>query len=652
MKALKEFVSYIRENRKKEVVERIAELCELVNDEIASFIPSKNNLLVFLEARLDSILILVESDNIPQLLTQQIAIWPHQSHKRTPEVVGLANQLLLFSNLFKTALFECIPGYTNEVGIATGIIIGLENQYYKVETLSLKRFREHGINLQDELKETEERFKDLFDNAHDLVHFVNADGTIMHVNKAWQQTLHYPIEEIEGKSIYNFVEETDREQFITYRKRILNNQSNFEEIKVRLKTNTGEIVFVEGRISPKLVAGKVVYTRGIFRNITARIENEESINLVYTKLREREENLQQLVTYAPDAIIAINDNSLITYWNPKAEEIFGWSSNEVLNRSLAEVIIPAAYRQEHEKGMKRYLATGEARVLNKTIEVTAINKNGNEFYVSLTISSTKQSGNIGFISFIRDITQQKKNVLELEQSKKQLDESNRELEQYSWLTSHDLMEPLRKILTYSDILLTQHNDKLEESVQKHVAKIHQSGKRMGSLIQAILSYSELASEQHLFEKVNLNLIVEEVLVDLELLIKNANAEIEIKDLKTIEAIPFQMRQMFQNLIANAVKYARKDVRPQIQISSCEISGFLEIIVKDNGIGFEQKDQDKIFRLFQRLAIEYQTDGTGIGLALCKKIVEKHNGSISAESQPGKGTSFFIKLPIKQQGSNS
>src|SRR5688500_7315400 len=469
MNVLKEFVFFIRENKKEDVVDRIVEIGGSVEREnnLFSLIPLNNNPGAFLHDRLDTALSMLESDDIQQLFNEQIT---RQRKSEIPksEIESSADKLFFFAHLFKIALIEFIPEYTNDVKIATKIILGLETEYQHFQTLVLKQFEKHGANLKARLKETEDWYKDLFDNAHDLIHFVDADGTIMHVNNAWQKTLHYSIGEIEGRSIYDFIEETGREEFINYRKKILNTPADTDQIKVRLKTKTGKTVFAEGFISPKIIAGKGVYTIGIFRDVTARIENEENLNLINVKLREREENLQQLVTYAPDAIIAINAQSLITYWNPKAEEIFGWNSNEVLNKSLAEIIIPVAYREDHRKGMERYLATGEARVLNKTIEVTAMHKNGNEFYISLTISSTRQSGNFGFIAFIRDITQQKKNALELEKRKKQLEESNRELEQYSWLTSHDLMEPLRKILTYSDIILTQHNGELAPGVQKNV----------------------------------------------------------------------------------------------------------------------------------------------------------------------------------------
>src|SRR5690606_37563435 len=146
----------------------------------------------------------------------------------------------------------------------------------------------------------------------------------------------------------------------------------------------------EGSLSAKKENGQPLYTRGIFRDITARVESDKKIEHINAQLKEREETLTQIFTYAPEAIIVINSESVIQYWNPRAEELFGWEAAEVTGRKLEETIIPPAYRQAHTFGMNRYLATGIAQVLNKTLEVTAINKSGKEFYISLTISNYRQ----------------------------------------------------------------------------------------------------------------------------------------------------------------------------------------------------------------------------------------------------------------------
>ncbi len=299
--------------------------------------------------------------------------------------------------------------------------------------------------------------------------------------------------------------------------------------------------------------------------------------------------------------------------------------------------------------MRRYLATRESRILNKTIEVTALHKRGHEFYVSLTVSHSIQRRRDIFISFLRDITQQKKNDLDLENKRKQLEKINQQLEQYAWLTSHDLKEPLRKILTYSDALLKKHAEQLSESAGKYLMNIHGSANRMNGLIEAILLYSNVASDKDLYLPTNLNLTIQEVLEDLELIITSSNTHLQIDQLPVIYAIPIQMRQLFQNLISNAIKYSKPDCTPEISISCLSLEEEYKITVQDNGLGFDNAYAEKIFLVFQRLLKDKSYEGTGIGLALCKKILEAHNGNIYAESIPGKGSKFYIHLPkIREQ----
>jgi PAS domain S-box-containing protein len=493
--------------------------------------------------------------------------------------------------------------------------------------------------------EHNKEYKDLFDNAHDLIHFVKPDGTILYVNNAWSKTLEYSKEEIQHQSIYTLVDEKDRERFFQYRRHILQGEEG-AEITIALKSKSGKPIFVEGFISAKMEEGSPVYTRGIFRDITQRVQHEQNLKAMHKLGKEREENMQQLIQFAPDAIIVIDAAGKITLWNPKAEAIFGWKAAEVMGTTLSDKIIPHQHRKAHNEGMKRYLATGEARVLNKTIEITAINKKEEEFYISLTISNTTLAGETAFISFIRDISDQKKNELELQRKRKELEKSNEELEQYAWLTSHDLREPLRKILIYSDRVLTMNKKDLTPDVDMYITKVNHSATRMNNLIQSVLEYSIVNTEHNFFEQVDLNAVLSEVTADLELLIKENNAVIETSPLPTITAVPFQMRQLFQNLISNAIKYKKEEADPIVQISMQKReNNELQIFVKDNGIGFDVKDSHKIFMLFQRLASSEKAKGSGVGLALCKKIVEKHGGTITADSTRQVGTTFTITLPV-------
>ncbi len=235
---------------------------------------------------------------------------------------------------------------------------------------------------------------------------------------------------------------------------------------------------------------------------------------------------------------------------------------------------------------------------------------------------------------------------ELESMNDELELSNNDLQQFASVASHDLKEPLRKIQFFSSSILNKFS--VESDLQIYLDKINQSSTRMGALIDDLLSFSKL-SENISFEKVNLNTIVSEVLSDLELPISELDAQLQVSHLPVIDSIPGLMRQMFQNILSNALKFSKKGNKPVIVIHTEYANHFNKclISISDNGIGFEQKYAEKIFNLFQRLHPKEVYDGTGIGLAIVKKIIEKHRGSIDAVSVPGSGTKFNIFLPIDQ-----
>ncbi|SEM39908.1 His Kinase A (phospho-acceptor) domain-containing protein [Chitinophaga rupis] len=245
----------------------------------------------------------------------------------------------------------------------------------------------------------------------------------------------------------------------------------------------------------------------------------------------------------------------------------------------------------------------------------------------------------------------------LVQANKELELSNAELQQYAFIASHDLQEPLRKIITFSRLVIERFLGGDPEALQ-YMNKVISSSERMRSLINDLLSYSHLA-EPPRFNICNLNQLVQETMADLEVAIKEKEAVLHISHLPSIEAIPDQMRQLFQNLVSNALKFAKKDTPPVIKIWSelidqrsltAGISGkgaWCRIYISDNGIGFNEMYLDKIFHMFQRLHGKDEYHGTGIGLTIVKKIIQKHNGLISAESREGQGATFMLVLPLKQ-----
>lgn len=507
--------------------------------------------------------------------------------------------------------------------------------------------------------ESEEWLKDLFDDAHDLIQIVHLDGTLIYVNKSWHTLLELDREEIQGQSLYSFIDEADLPHYIHYRNEVINGSTTDKEIGFRLKTRSGKKVSVEGFVSVKMIEGIPIYTRGIFRDVTTKLKNEAQLKRLNQELKEREQNLQQLLVNAPDAVIVIDQESHITFWNPKAEDIFGWTAQEVMHQPLSTTIIPVQHREAHEKGMKRYLATGEVHILNKTIEITALNKAGNEFYISLTISRTAQGGETAFIAFIRNITEQKNNQLELERKTKELERSNTNLEEFAYAASHDLKEPIRKILTFSDRLKEGLKGKLEDRDIQFFRRMENAAYRMGSLIDDLLTYSSVSRGINYWEEVNLKQNVEMVLEDLELEIQEKGAQITLNALPVIKGHKRQLQQLFQNLIGNALKYSKPGIAPQIDIHARIVSGndmplnlpaedcykrFYLIAVKDNGIGFSQEDAERIFNVFTRLHGNAEYRGTGVGLSIARKVIDNYKGYIWAESTPGEGSTFKILLP--------
>jgi two-component system, LuxR family, sensor kinase FixL len=495
----------------------------------------------------------------------------------------------------------------------------------------------------------EQWYKDLFDNAHDLIHIADPQGTLIYVNKAWEQVLEFSLSEIRNKSIYSFIDPADRANFENYRAAVLQGIHPPREVVFSLITKSGKKVTVEGFLSSKSGNGHPQYTRAIFRDITTKIENEARLEAYNKELKEREFNLQQLLYFAPDAIIAINAEGNIGFWNPKAEQVFGWSSEEVMGRSLSETIIPAQYREAHNQGMKRFLSTGKAQVIGRSIEVSALNKKGDEFYVSLTISSAIQEGKTIFIAFLRDISEQKRNELELDKKRSELEQTNQHLEQFAHVASHDMKEPIRKISLYTQMLMDDGENNLTPGFRDHLEKIRKAASRLSQMVEGVLNYSQVKNFDESSEDVALADILCTIETDLELLIREKHAVLHYTGFPLFRGVQFLIFQLFYNLVNNSLKFTRPGVDPVITITHRLIDDskgntWIEITVTDNGIGFDPKYAETIFNTFTRLHSKNQYEGTGLGLALCKNIAEKHGGTIRAESSE-QGAVFIITLPF-------
>ncbi|HEX8333889.1 MAG TPA: PAS domain-containing protein [Segetibacter sp.] len=408
-------------------------------------------------------------------------------------------------------------------------------------------------------------------------------------------------------------------------------------------------------------------------------EGDQSISGVIAVATEVTEQViaRQHVEYAEEsARLAIESAQLGTYdlsfstkeisASPRVYEIWGLQTGEnnidVFSSFIAPDDLPVR-NKAHQDALKTGKLAYEARLKRPDGSIRWIKANGTVLYDT---AGTPER----LIGVIQDITEQKlfaeelsKNVEErtkdLREANQQLERSNEELEQFAYIASHDLQEPLRKIQLFNSLLLDQ--PELRETAKKYIDKVNASATRMAGLIRDLLDYSHLAQKSLQFERTDLNEILKNVLSDYEVLINQKQASIKVNSLPTVEAIPLQMNQLFFNLIGNALKFTKRNVAPVINITAKDLEEerkatfkaldanktYCEISITDNGIGFNQEYADKIFTIFQKLNEKSMYGGYGIGLALCRKIVDNHSGIIYAEGNPTEGATFVFVIPYNQ-----
>lgn len=387
--------------------------------------------------------------------------------------------------------------------------------------------------------------------------------------------------------------------------------------------------------------------------IVERKRNKTEIQKLNMMLKERITELEpaererlklaDIVEQCNDAIFSVDLESTVRSWNKGAEKIYGYTQEEMVGRS-AFTIAPDGPSVETEEISKMILAGTPPEMF----ETVHLRKDGVQIPVSLTISCMRdENDELVEISIIsRDITEKKNSEEALKKFSRELERSNSELRQFAFAAAHDLQEPLRAMSNYSDLLTGRYSASLDERAVKYINRIAESSERMQSLIQDLLHYSRVDTHGKPFTVVNLEEVFLSATRNLRIAIEESSAIIIAGKLPRIQADRSQMLLLFQNLISNAIKYRGKEV-PKIAIEAKLENGLLTLQFKDNGIGIEEEHFQRIFVIFQRLHTRDEYPGTGMGLAICKRIVERHGGSIWVESALNKGSKFCVQLPAVQ-----
>lgn len=546
-----------------------------------------------------------------------------------------------------------------------GTVIDITNAVANEQTLERAlQEQSSAIRKKDaELKSNEDRYHKMIDEIQDYaIIMLDKDGIIQNWNKGAEKIKQYKEREVVGRPFQIFYLPQDRvvglpERLLkeaSYTGRATNEGWRLRKDQTRFWASV-TITAIHGDNNELIGFTKVT------RDLTEKKIADDELKKLTDELRasnealkKNEERYQRMFQEVEDyAIIMLDENGIIQNWNRGAEKIKLYKEHEIIGKHFSAFYLP----HDRESGLPERLMEQARRTGKAAHEGWRVRRDGTTFWGNITITALHDTnGNvIGFSKMTRDLTERKAAEDRLWAYAQELETQNKELERFAFVASHDLQEPLRKIRTFADLI--QYNFDNRENIEMYLNKINSSALRMSDLIRSILNYSKLAHKKEDPVPTDLNMVLKNIESDFELIIREKNAKIISDELAVINGIPVQLSQLFANLISNALKFSLEN--PVIRITSRTVPAaelpthpdrpthldYVEVSFADNGIGFEQKYDKKIFTMFQRLHNSSKFAGTGIGLALCQRIMENHQGFITVKSEPGKGSTFNAYFPI-------
>ena len=511
--------------------------------------------------------------------------------------------------------------------------------------------------------------RSLIEASLDPLVTISPDGTISDVNEATVNVTGVSREELIGTDFSNYFTEPDKAK------------AGYEKVfrEGSVTDYSLEILHRNGRITPVLYnaslfrdeSGEVAGVFAAARDITERKKAEEEISLANAYNRSLiEASLDPLVTISPDGTISDANEATVNVTGVSREELVGTDFSNYFTE-------PDKAKAGYEKVFR------EGSVTDYSLEILHRNGRITPVLYNATVFKDESGGVAGVFAAARDITEQKRaedallkaynelddrvkeRTIELQEANanlekeiaerkatadklrkksQELERSNLELQQFAYIASHDLQEPLRAISGFTELLEKRYKGQLDERADKYIHFIIDGTRQMNQVIHDLLAYSRVQTKAHEFEFIDMNQSLKQALLNLQVSIQEKKAVIRTETLPWIYADGIQITQLFQNLIGNALKFQKPGITPEINVSVRKAGEMWIISVTDNGIGIDPQYSDRIFKIFQRLHAKGEYEGTGIGLAICKRIVERHGGEISVRSEPGVGSTFSFSLP--------